>query len=172
MDPHVWLDPGNGALFLSQISALLSDLDPENAATYAANAKAGQDAIAKVEQEITSELASIDGQSFIVLHDAYHYFEAHFGIEAAGSVSEGDAQTPGAERMQTLRTALIDSGVDCAFTEPQLSVRLLDTATEGLSVSYGILDPLGAEHPLGAELYVKTLRAMSSSLAGCLTPNG
>ena len=168
MDPHVWLSPQNGSYFLNEISALLGELDPENAATYAFNAKAGEMAIAFAAQEISAELSALDDPSFIVLHDAYHYFEAHFDVEASGSISAADAQTPGAQRMQSLRAALVDSGVRCAFSEPEIGTKLLDTATEGLTISYGVLDPLGADHPLGADLYVATLRDMARGMARCL----
>jgi zinc transport system substrate-binding protein len=40
IDPHAWLDPGNGKAWLGLIAARLAELDPENAATYAANANA------------------------------------------------------------------------------------------------------------------------------------
>ena len=39
-DPHAWLDPANAKLWLGAIAQDLSDLDPDNAATYAANAAA------------------------------------------------------------------------------------------------------------------------------------
>jgi zinc transport system substrate-binding protein len=41
-DPHAWLDPGNAAVWLDAIADRLAALDPDNAATYRANAAAGR----------------------------------------------------------------------------------------------------------------------------------
>lgn len=39
-NPHIWLDPLNGPVVADEIAAGLARVDPENAATYAENAKA------------------------------------------------------------------------------------------------------------------------------------
>ena len=41
-DPHAWLDPDNAQVWLGLIAARLGELDPENAATYTANAAAAR----------------------------------------------------------------------------------------------------------------------------------
>ena len=49
VDPHAWLDPQNGQVWLGLIAAELGRLDPENAATYAANAAAAQARLADLD---------------------------------------------------------------------------------------------------------------------------
>jgi len=169
VDPHLWLDPDNGLLFLNEISDLLSKLDPENAAAYAQNAALGRAEIGTAVREIDAQLAPLKDLPFIVLHDGFHYFEDHFGIEAMGAISASDAQTPGAARIKTLRAALQSSAVQCAFTEPGVGTRLLDTATQGIEIKVATLDPLGTEFALGSQLYVQMLRAMGRNIAGCLS---
>ena len=39
-DPHIWMDPENAKAIAAAIAAELSKEDPQNAAIYAANAKA------------------------------------------------------------------------------------------------------------------------------------
>ena len=169
-DPHVWLDPDNGSLFLSVIAEALSQADPANAAIYASNAAEGQAALAAVTGQIEAKLAAARGVPFIVLHDGFHYFEDRFGVEAIGAISDSDAQTPGAKRVAQLRAALSESPLACAFSEPQVGTRMVETVTEGLDVRLAVLDPLGMELPLGAELYTALLTSMGDSMAGCLTP--
>ena len=168
-DPHVWLDPDNGMLFLNAIAAQLSKLDPENAATYAANAAKGRDTLDALKAEITATLAPARGQSFIVLHDGFHYFEDHFEFEAVGAISPSDAAAPGAARIKALRAALPDSDLKCAFSEPQANGRIIETVIEGMSVETAVLDPLGANFGAGTTLYPALLKSMAQSMAGCLT---
>ncbi|KKL09704.1 hypothetical protein LCGC14_2563210, partial [marine sediment metagenome] len=62
-DPHVWLDPRNGQLWLGQIAEALIKLDPENAAQYRENAEAAQAAISSPLLE-----ASIEGAQGVLLN--------------------------------------------------------------------------------------------------------
>ena len=64
-DPHAWLDPGNGRIWLGLIAAELSRLDPENAATYEANAAAAAQRIDALDAEIAAILAPVQGLSLI-----------------------------------------------------------------------------------------------------------
>lgn len=168
-DPHLWLDPENASVWLTVIANALAKADPENAETYYDNADQGQVAIALQEKAIAARLKPLAGTPFIVLHDGFHYFESHFGVEAIAAVSAGDAAKPGAARIASLRAELAESGVRCAFTEPQINTSLLDTVTEGLDVKVGILDPIGADLTPGPGQYTALLGAMADSMVACLT---
>ena len=168
IDPHLWLDPDNAVIWVQAIANTLAARDPENAETYLSNAAATQQRIEAAKAEVQQMLAPVRGQPFVVLHDGFHYFEAAFGIEALAAVGDSDAATPGAARIATLRTALMDSGVRCAFTEPQQDARLLKTVTEGLPVKIGVLDPLGRRGADGRYDYPDLLTNIGQSLADCL----
>ncbi|MEM7521113.1 MAG: zinc ABC transporter substrate-binding protein [Pseudomonadota bacterium] len=168
MDPHIWLDPVNGARALTVIADTLADMDPDNAGTYLENARQGRAEIEALSAELTATLDGSAGKPFIVFHDAYHYFEARFGVEAIGSVSEGDAATPGAARIAELRDMVSGIGTLCAFAEPQMNTSLLETVVEGADAKLGVIDPLGAALEPGPTLYPELLRNVAGSLVGCL----
>tara|TARA_R110002049_G_scaffold10127_3_gene50341 strand:- start:44174 stop:45211 length:1038 start_codon:yes stop_codon:yes gene_type:complete len=168
-DPHVWLDPRNGQLWLGQIAEALAERDPDNAKTYLDNALAAQEELARLETEITAQLAPLRGRPFIVFHDAYHYFEARFDIEAAGAISENDARAPGAARLAELRAVVSATGATCVFAEPQFNPGLVAAIADGQAVKTGTLDPLGAALTPGAALYRDLLRGMADSMAACLS---
>lgn len=167
-DPHVWLDPDNAVLWLDVIAAELSMLDPENAAAYAANARAGAAEIAAAEVAIAGRMAVLKGRPFVVFHDAYHYFEAHFGIEAAGAITLGDATEPGAARLAEVRDLIRDGGIACIFAEPQFPQDLIVAAAEGSGARAGVLDPIGAALEPGAGLYPGILVGLATGLEDCL----
>lgn len=166
-DAHVWLDPANGRVWLGAIAAELSRLDPGNAATYAANAAAGQAALEALEAELTVQLAPMADTGFVVFHDAYQYFERRFGLEAAGAISFSDASAPSAGRIAELRAAVATMGATCVFAEPQFSSGLIDTVF-GDTATVGLLDPLGQDITPGADLYPQVLRDMAGAFTTCL----
>lgn len=166
-DAHVWLDPANGRVWLGAIAAELSRLDPDNAATYAANAAAGQATLEALEAELTAQLAPLADTGFVVFHDAYQYFERRFGLEAAGAISFSDASTPSAGRIAELREAVATMGATCVFAEPQFSSGLVETVF-GDTATVGLLDPLGQDIAPGAGLYPQVLRTMAGAFTTCL----
>ncbi|MFG6529044.1 MULTISPECIES: zinc ABC transporter substrate-binding protein [unclassified Sulfitobacter] len=168
-DPHVWLDPRNGQLWLGQIAEALAELDPENAAQYRENAEAAQAELAVLEEDIAETLAPVKDRPFIVFHDAYHYFEARFDIEARGAISENDARAPGAARVAELRDLVAESGAKCVFAEPQFNPGLIAAVTEGQETGTGTLDPIGADLELGVSFYPELLRGMAQSMSDCLS---
>ncbi|MBE3637917.1 zinc ABC transporter substrate-binding protein [Mangrovicoccus algicola] len=167
-DPHAWLDPQNGALWLDAIAAELSRLDPEHAAEYAANAAAGREEIATAAAEAQARLTPVQGRPFVVFHDAYHYFEAAFGLEAAGAISMGDASDPGPARVEEVRDLVRETGAVCAFSEPEFSDRLVDTVIEGSAANKAHLDPLGADLETGPGFYPALIGSLAAAMAGCL----
>ncbi|WP_281824658.1 zinc ABC transporter substrate-binding protein [Jannaschia rubra] len=168
IDPHAWLDPDNGKLWLDAIADTLSEADPENAIIYAANAEAGRAELDGLKIEIEGTLAPVRDRGFIVFHDAYGYFEEKFSIPSAGAINVSDAAPPSAARVAALRDAVVDADAVCVFSEPQFNTGLVTTLTEGTGARSGVLDPLGAALQPGPALYPALLRGLATSLSECL----
>ncbi|KKB08727.1 zinc ABC transporter substrate-binding protein [Devosia chinhatensis] len=167
-DMHFWLDPENAKLMVTQIAATLSAADPENAATYQANAEAEQVRLDALTAELGDTLAPIAGKPFIVFHDAYQYFEARFGLEVAGTVTVSPEAMPGAARIDQLRARVSELGATCVFAEPNFEPAIVRTIVEGTEASAGVLDPEGAALTEGPNLYPELLRGLASGLLDCL----
>lgn len=168
-DPHAWLDPDNAALWLTVIAASLSEADPANAGTYAANAAAAQEALAKTAADAQALLAPHAAETFVVFHDAYGYFFEHFGLNAPLSLAEGDAASPGAARLSAIRDSL--AGAACVFPEAQHDPKPIATLAEGTGVSIGpALDPEGRDIPPGPALYGTLLLGLAEGIASCTAP--
>lgn len=146
----------------------LSRLDPENAARYAANAQAARDGLAALEAEIAARITPLEGR-FIVFHDAYHYFEARFGIEASGAISLSDAAPPGPARVAEIRDLVADQAITCVFAEPQFNPGIIDAVFADTGVKVGVIDPLGATLTPGAGLYSAVLTGMAEAFESCLS---
>lgn len=171
IDPHVWLDPENAKAFVTQIVSVLSAADPANAETYAKNGEAETAKLDALIAEVNDTLAPVQGRSFIVFHDAYHYFEDRFGMEAAGSITINPELAPGAERLSEIQTKLKSLDAACVFSEPQFEPKVVSVAIEGSNARPGVLDPIGANLEDGPDLYFELLRNLATSMRDCLSDN-
>jgi zinc transport system substrate-binding protein len=168
-DPHAWLDPGNGKAWLGLIAAELSRLDPDNAATYQANATAAAQQIDALDSEIAAILAPVQGKPVVTFHDAYGYFGDHYGLTFAGSIALGDASSPGAQRLSELRATMEAGDVLCIFPEAQHDPALVTQMAEGTGARIGgMLDPVGSTLEPGPGAYAALLKGMATTLADCL----
>jgi len=167
VDPHSWLDPENGKIWLDVIASELSNIDPENAGIYAQNAVVGKAEISEVAARIEGTLASVRGVNFIVFHDAYQYFEKRFGISASGSISLADASAPSPARVAKIRAKVAELGISCVFSEPQYSPGLVTSVVGDTKIRRGTIDSLGAELELGIAFYTKLLDSIAKEIVAC-----
>lgn len=166
-DPHAWLSPGNASVWLNAIAAELSALDPENAGSYFANAAAAREEMAALSAEVAEVLEPAQGGSFVVFHDAYQYFETYFDLPASGAISISDATGPSPARVAEIQSRIREEGIACVLAEPQFNASLVATVMDGTAAKTSVIDPLGAELELGADLYPTLIRNMAKSLADC-----
>lgn len=168
VDGHVWLDPENGKLMARRLASVFSARWPEHADYFAGNAERFAGLIDAASKEIEAQLESVRDVPFVVFHDAYHYFEARFGLRSAGAIAINPEVPPGARRLSALRKRIQQLEGVCAFAEPQFSPRVLDAVTLGSDVRSGVLDPIGADLEPGPGLYTKLLKRLADGFASCL----
>lgn len=167
-DPHAWLDPGNAQVWLGLIAGELGRLDPENAATYGANAAAAAERIAVLDAELADLLAPVRDKPVVTFHDAFGYFADHYGLNMVGSIALGDASSPGAARLAELRGKLEAGGVVCLFPETQHDPAMMEQMAEGTAARIGgALDPVGSSLEPGPEAYAELLGGTARTIADC-----
>jgi zinc transport system substrate-binding protein len=169
VDPHAWLKPANAQIWLMAIAGELARLDPENAATYTANAVAAGEGVAALDAEVAGLLAPVADQPVIVFHEAFGYFAAQYDIHIAGAIAEGDAAAPGAARIAELREMVVAGEAVCVFPEVQHDPVMVEQMVEGTQARVGApLDPVGSSLEPGAGLYAVLLTGMATAIADCI----
>jgi zinc transport system substrate-binding protein len=171
MDPHVWLDPQNAIAFTKAIAEALARVDPAHAGLYRANAARRIGLLEALDRELAATLAPVKNRPYLVFHDAYHYFEARYGLKAAGAVTVAPDRPVGARRIAELRQAVTSGHAVCLFREPQFPPKLIDTLDQDTKARVGVLDPLGADLQPGPDLYPRLMRDLAQSLRTCLAKN-
>jgi zinc transport system substrate-binding protein len=170
-DMHLWLDPDNARVIVARIAAELTKIDPDNAMVYRANAAKMNERLTALERGIKERLAPVQDRPYLVFHDAYQYFERHFGTKIVGSITVSPDQAPGAKRVAELRDRIRTSAPACVFREPQFPAPIVDTLVGGTNVRIGVLDPEGANMTPGANAYFTLMDRIADSLATCLAPS-
>ena len=165
---HLWLDPANAKEIGEIVAVALAARDPANAGRYTDNAAALGRRLDALDAELAAALAPVREKRFVVFHDAYQYFEAHYGLNGVGAITVNPERRPSAKRLSDIRARITELGAACVFAEPQFEPALVDTIVEGTKAKKGVLDPEGADLPDGPDLYPTLMRNVAAALRGCL----
>jgi len=167
-DYHLWLDPDNARAITTAVAERLAALDPAHADTYRDNAEAQRARIEALDERLRRRLEPVQDEPYVVFHDAYRYFERHYGLEAAGAVTPNPNQPPGAGHLQGLRERIRELGAVCVFSEPQFDPAIVRSLTNGLDARSGELDPLGTGLEAGPDAYFELLEGLADGFRACL----
>ncbi|MDH3195748.1 MAG: zinc ABC transporter substrate-binding protein [Hyphomicrobiales bacterium] len=172
IDPHIWLDPVRAIAIVTAVEKRLSEIDPENANIYRANAAALSARLAALDEAIRARLQPNASRPFIAFHDAYGYFSRRYGLRPAGHFAVDPQRRPGARTIARLAGLVSAGTVACAFVEPQFDARIVTAIAADWPLRFGRLDPLGVDLEPGPALYETLLKANTEAIADCLGGSG
>jgi zinc transport system substrate-binding protein len=167
-DAHLWLSPTNAPAITDYLADVFSEARPEQATLFHNNAEKLKKRIAALDADLKRKLTPLKGKPFIVFHDAYQYFEDHYRLHAAGSVTLSPERQAGAARLTEIRTKISQTKSVCVFSEPQFKPKLVNTLIEGTDAKTATMDPLGAALPEGPDQYFQLMFDLAKSLNDCL----
>ncbi len=168
-DPHIWLDPRNARAMVARAVAVLARVDPTHGADYRRNGERISAALAGLEAEIDGLLAPVRALPYLVLHDAYQYFETRFRTNPQGAIAIAADRKPGARRIAAIRRRLAEGRIRCLFQETQAPSSLIETLTAGTTVRVATLDPIGRGIAPGPDAYGQLLRQLAGTMENCLS---
>lgn len=168
VDPHVWLLPENAKLLAAEVTKRLVYIDSDNASYYKANLAQFEKGLSATDAEIRQSLSGVKSVPYVVFHDAYTYFEEHYGLNNVGEVTVSPERKPGAKKVAEVQHKIEDLGVQCIFSEPQFSPAIVTTLLEGSKAKTAVLDPLGSGIELNQNAYITFLKTLSGQYLSCL----
>lgn len=129
-DPHVWQDPIRAQTMVVNIAAALSEVDPDNAATYEANAEAYKATLQQTDAEIRALIDGIppENRKLVTNHDSLGYFADRYGLEIVATVipnlsTESD---PSARQIAELTDLLEELDAPAIFTEQLVDPKIAE----------------------------------------------
>ncbi len=165
---HLWLSPEIARSTAVAIHEKLVELMPQSRAKLDANLKDFEAQLAATDKQVGNELAPLKGKGYFVFHDAYGYYEKHYGLTPLGHFTVNPEIQPGAQRLHEIRTQLVEQKATCVFAEPQFRPAVVEAVARGTSVRMGTLDPLGTNIKLGKTSYSAFLSQLANQYASCL----
>ncbi len=128
IDPHAWNDVGNGVLYVETIAKALEAADPDDAATFAANAKAYEVKITALDAVAKTSLAAIPRarRKILTTHDALGYFSKAYDVEILAPLGISTEQEPSAATIAGLITQIKKEGIKTYFLENSNDPRLIE----------------------------------------------
>jgi len=170
LDPHIWLDPKGGILYVQRIADRVSRDAPDLATRIAVSSAYGVNSIAAVDQDLAAEFAAIElsRRKIVTMHDAFGYFARAYDIEIVGVAVAAPGQDPSAQEIRALIDAIRAAGVTALFSEVQLPSKVLDqiAAETGTTVLQDLYsDALGAAP---ADSYLGLMRMNADAILGAM----
>jgi len=163
-DPHFWQDPLLLADVGDAVADALSDVDPDHADDYSANAAALRADLVRLDQEYADGLADCERDTVVVSHDAFGYLQRYgLTMEAILGLSPDAEPTPAdLARLQDLVQA---EGITTVFSESLVSPESAEQLARDTGVRSAVLDPVeGLSDETADEDYLSLMRANLTAL--------
>ncbi|MCK9927885.1 metal ABC transporter substrate-binding protein [Frankia sp. Mgl5] len=87
-DPHIWHDPRNAKIMVTNVEKGLAAADPESSATYRANLAGYTTKLDELDRENQQKIDTIpaDRRKLVTNHDSFGYYVDRYGLEFVGSI--------------------------------------------------------------------------------------
>ncbi|MCA6221064.1 zinc ABC transporter substrate-binding protein ZnuA [Photorhabdus antumapuensis] len=165
---HIWLSPEIAKQVAQGIYDQLQARYPQKKAALDVNLRKFNAQLAQTDKNIANILKLVRGKGYFVFHDAYGYFEQHYGLTPLGHFTINPEIQPGAQKLHHIRTQLVEQKAICIFAEPQFRPTVINAVAKDTGVRMGTLDPLGSRIVLDKDSYMKFITQLSEQYTGCL----
>ncbi|WP_323086954.1 metal ABC transporter solute-binding protein, Zn/Mn family, partial [Providencia alcalifaciens] len=106
-------------------------------------------------------------KGYFVFHEAYGYWERHYGMSSKGHFTVSPERRPGAKTLVEIRKALEEKQASCIYAEPQFSPAVIESVARNTGARVLLLDEVGEQVPLGPEGYPQFMDQLANSFAQC-----
>ncbi|MGM0541086.1 MAG: zinc ABC transporter substrate-binding protein [Pseudomonadota bacterium] len=171
LDGHIWLSFHNAKQMVLVVSEQLQAHLPEQKSSIQQRTADWLAQLDKTDELIASRLAKVQAEPFLVLHDAFQYFEHQYGLNGVGSIRLHPELAPSLRRVHQLRERIKSGHVTCLFKEPQFPEKRVMSVVSGLNIKLGTLDPMGTSYAIDQPFmpYDTFLDALANQFYNCLT---
>ncbi|KQR17772.1 metal ABC transporter substrate-binding protein [Cellulomonas sp. Leaf334] len=141
-DPHFWLDPSRMPSVVDDVAATLTEIDPDGADTFAANAAALTQRFEELDAAYAAGLAQCDSRTFVTSHEAFGYLADRYDLHQVGISGIDPEAEPSPARLAEVSAIVRDEGVSTIFFETLVSPKVAETLAADLGVDTAVLDPI------------------------------
>lgn len=137
-NPHLWTDPTYAITYAAVIRDVLSERDPANASTYAANYTAFESQATALADALRADQATVPPGNLKLLtyHDAYAYFAKTFGWDVIGAVQPKNFSDPSPAEVAELIEQVKAQGVRTIFGSEVFPSKVLEEIGKATGARY------------------------------------
>ncbi|MEO1403053.1 MAG: zinc ABC transporter substrate-binding protein [Cyanobacteria bacterium J06635_1] len=146
-DPHVWHDAENGIAMVGVIQTQLSEVFPENADLYQANAEALIAQLTQLDTWIQQQIDTVPESQRVLVstHDALGYYADAYGIRIEAALASFSTEArPSAADLRELIDVVEDSSLPSIFIESTSNPGLIEAVSRETDIAI-------SEEPLYAD---------------------
>ncbi len=172
-NPHAWMSPSDGLIYVDNILAALVKHDPENAQAYTKNAEIYKEQIRAISEPIKQSLDAIpqDKKWLVTSEGAFSYLARDFGLKELylWPINADQQGTP--QQVRRVIDMIRAEGIPVIFSESTVSDRSAKQVAEETGIAYGgVLYVDSLSEPDGpVPTYLDLLRVTAQTIAKGLT---
>ena len=138
-DPHAWQDPTNVVIYVRNIAAALSKLDPGGALSYQNNSDAYVKELQTLDAWAKGQFAALpaDKRKVITSHDAFGYLAAHYQLRFMAPQGVSTEAEPSAREVAQLIKQIQREKIRAVFVENMSNPKLLAQLAKDAGVTMG-----------------------------------
>ena len=155
-NPHYWLHPENGKRIAILFRDRFTQLDPQGASTYAANAARFTARIDSTTRALEPQLAVIRGKPVVGWHTSWRYFQEFTGMNIVGFVEPKPGVPPSPSHLAGLIQQMKRAGTKVVIMEPFYDRKIADFVARNAGARVLVLPP-SVEGIKGVDSYLKLI---------------
>lgn len=173
-NPHAWMSPADGVIYVENIRRALVEADPENAATYDANAESYKAKIEALAAPIRDDLAAIpETRRWLATSEgAFSYLARDFGLKELylWPINADQQGTP--QQVRKVIDAVREHEIPAIFSESTVSAKPAQQVARETGAAYGgvlyvdSLSEAGGPVPTYLDLLTVTAERITAGLSG------
>ena len=168
-NPHAWMGLDNALIYIDNIENALAEADPDNAASYAANAQTYKADLRATVEPLRAAIAAVpEAQRWLVTCEgAFSYLARDFGLRELYLWPMNADQVGTPQRVRAVIDGVRDNDIPVVFCESTVSTRPAEQVARETGAKFGgvlYVDSLSkADGPVPT--YLDLLRVTSETIA-------
>lgn len=141
-DPHTWLDPQNMIAVAKAVETKLTEIDPDHAADYAANAETFIGKLTDLDEAFATGLETCRTRTIVTSHAAFQYLAARYDLTQVPIAGIEPSNEPSPSQLADITELVRTEKITTIFTEELVSPAIARTIADETGAATATLDPI------------------------------
>jgi ABC-type Zn uptake system ZnuABC Zn-binding protein ZnuA len=167
-NPHYWLDPANAVRIAIQVEKKLEELQPADAAFFAANLNAFKSKMNTADKRWRAALAPFKGAKVVTYHNSWPNFMRRYGLDVVGYIEPKPGVPPSPSHTFELMNLIKQQKVKVIAMEPYFDHKTPQSIAERTGAHLVVLYPSVGGVKSGTDTYFDLMDTNINTLVKAL----